>query len=222
MDAVIKIGGSILKNKSIKKLCEYLNELSKQFRFVLLPGGGEYADLVRNHYQNFPISDNNAHWMAITCENILGFFLVNNLELGIPVFTLSEIAKAIESSKIPVFLPFQYLYEQDPLPHSWDVTSDSIAAYIAKCLQADKLILVKDVDGIYTQDPKLKSVDKAEFISYINLNTNDLARTHSCTDFYLPTLLRNYNRACYIVNGLFPERLRQILMNQKGIYTLID
>ena len=35
----------------------------------------------------------------------------------------------------------------DPLPHSWDITSDSIAAYIAGVLDARELILVKPIDG---------------------------------------------------------------------------
>jgi acetylglutamate kinase len=35
----------------------------------------------------------------------------------------------------------------DPLPHSWDITSDSIAAFIAGALGAGELILLKPVDG---------------------------------------------------------------------------
>ena len=35
------------------------------------------------------------------------------------------------------------MQEDDPLPHSWDVTSDSIAAWVSGALGADRLILVK-------------------------------------------------------------------------------
>jgi isopentenyl phosphate kinase len=35
------------------------------------------------------------------------------------------------------------------IPHTWEVTSDTIAAYIAKALNAKELIKVTDVDGIY-------------------------------------------------------------------------
>jgi dihydroneopterin aldolase len=45
--------------------------------------------------------------------------------------------------KIPVLAPYRWLREADPLPHSWDVTSDSIAAWVAGELGARRLILVK-------------------------------------------------------------------------------
>ena len=59
---------------------------------------------------------------------------------------------------MPVFLPVKLFFEEDPLENSWNVTSDSIAAYLANCLKAEKLVLATDVDGVYNSDPK-KSVD---------------------------------------------------------------
>ena len=39
--------------------------------------------------------------------------------------------------------PYRWLREADPLPHSWDVTSDSIAAWVASQVGARGLILIK-------------------------------------------------------------------------------
>ncbi|MHA1652006.1 MAG: amino acid kinase family protein [Candidatus Helarchaeota archaeon] len=221
MDAVIKIGGSLLKKDSIQNLCQYLDKLKAEFTFVILPGGGEFADLVRKYYKLYQNTDDSAHWMAILCENILGYLMLDFLEFGKPVFTISEIKKAIRASLIPVFLPFPYLLDQDPLPHSWDITSDSIAAYLAEQLQAEKIILLKDVDGIYTHDPKQISPKEAILLPFIKINTIDLTSFHSCIDKYLPTILREFPRDCYIVNGLYPERLGKILRNEKTIYSKI-
>jgi len=44
---------------------------------------------------------------------------------------------------VPVLRPSRWLRDADPLPHSWDVTSDSIAAWIAGQVGARQLILVK-------------------------------------------------------------------------------
>ena len=44
---------------------------------------------------------------------------------------------------IPVLAPYRWLREADPLPHSWDVTSDSIAAWVARQVGACELVLVK-------------------------------------------------------------------------------
>jgi aspartokinase-like uncharacterized kinase len=42
-----------------------------------------------------------------------------------------------------VLAPSRWLRDADPLPHSWDVTSDSIAAWIAGEIGARELVLVK-------------------------------------------------------------------------------
>ncbi|NVM31515.1 MAG: delta 1-pyrroline-5-carboxylate synthetase [Candidatus Helarchaeota archaeon] len=221
MDAVIKIGGSVLQKGTIKELCKTLDSLAVEYSLVIVPGGGDYANQVRNYYQTFQLSETTAHWMAIFTENILGFLLLEYMDVGVPAFSISEIVEASENSKIPVFMPFQHLFKQDPLPHSWDVTSDSIAAYIAESLGAQKLILLKDVDGIYTRDPKKFHGKDVRLIPEIDLKKDKLADFHSCIDKYLPSLLEKYNRSCYIVNGLHPERLVKVMKNQKTINTLI-
>jgi aspartokinase-like uncharacterized kinase len=221
MDAVIKIGGSILENPALKPLCRLLDQLTHEFSFVIIPGGGSYANLVRDFDRKYDLSDHTAHWMAILSENILGFFLLEHLTLGIPAFTVDDIPKAINAGRIPIFMPFRHLYEHDPLAHSWDVTSDSIAAYLAESLCSDKLILLKDVDGIFTRDPKETSAETAKFLPEITLKTTKLSTFHSCIDIHLPRLLKKYHRACYIVNGLHPTRLEQLLHNKKTIYTKV-
>ena len=222
MDAVIKIGGSVLRPDNLKKLTSHLDKLRAEFSFVIIPGGGEYADLVRRNHQTYHLSDDTAHWMAILSENILGFLLLEHLQLGVPAFSLSEISAIISTSKIPVFMPFRHLLNKDPLPHSWDVTSDSIAAYFAESLHAEKLILLKDVDGIYTNDPKHSDNQTIDLIEKVDLNREDLSNFHRLVDKYLPIILKKYQRTCYIINGLFPERLEKVLKNQKTLKTIIE
>jgi aspartokinase-like uncharacterized kinase len=50
---------------------------------------------------------------------------------------------ALECGVVPVLAPLRWLRDRDPLPHSWDVTSDSIAAWVAGELRAQDLVLVK-------------------------------------------------------------------------------
>ena len=50
---------------------------------------------------------------------------------------------AIDAGRIPVLAPYAWLRREDPLPHSWQVTSDSIAAWIAATLAARRLVLEK-------------------------------------------------------------------------------
>jgi aspartokinase-like uncharacterized kinase len=47
------------------------------------------------------------------------------------------------SSGVVVLAPFRWMRSVDALPHSWEVTSDSIAAFVAGALNAARLILIK-------------------------------------------------------------------------------
>ncbi len=222
IDAVIKIGGSVLKQNSIKKLGKTLDNLIKDFSFVIIPGGGDYANLVRRDYTDYQLSEDTVHWMAILGENILGFLLLEYSIFGVPVFTIDEIHKALDDFRIPVLMPFRYLFEHDPLEHSWEITSDSIASYFASVLKVNQLILLKDVDGIYSHDPKDPSKDQPEFISNLSLNNTDFSNLQSCIDVSLPVLLKKYRQTCYIINGLYPDRLYKLLHHEQTIYTKIE
>jgi aspartokinase-like uncharacterized kinase len=53
------------------------------------------------------------------------------------------IAPALAEGRLPVIAPSSWLRAVDPLPHTWDVTSDTIAAWIAGRVGARSLVLVK-------------------------------------------------------------------------------
>ncbi len=59
----------------------------------------------------------------------------------------SGAARELAPGRLNVLAPSAWLLGADPLPHSWDVTSDSIAAWVARALRVRRLMLVKDVDG---------------------------------------------------------------------------
>ena len=127
---VVKIGGS---------LQECVPDLVPELRgycALIVPGGGNFADQVRA----LRIGDQDAaHWMAVLAMEQFGWYLST---FGLPVTDRLEIPRVAS-----VLLPYRPLRTYDPLPHSWDITSDTIAAWIAARLGVD-LLLVKSVDGI--------------------------------------------------------------------------
>ena len=54
-----------------------------------------------------------------------------------------EIEAALRDGEIPVLAPYQWMRDADPLPHSWDVTSDSISVWVATQVGAERLVLLK-------------------------------------------------------------------------------
>ncbi|MDO5825955.1 MAG: delta 1-pyrroline-5-carboxylate synthetase, partial [Methanosphaera sp.] len=102
--------------------------------------------------------------------------------------------------------------KEDPLKHSWDVTSDSIACYFAHRLNA-KLLILTNVDGIYSGN--IFSNDK-ELIKSISAKELLIFKETS-VDKCLPKLLIKYNLDCFVMNGIYPER---VLSHLNGNHTI--
>ena len=118
-----------------------------------------------------------------------------------------EVTGSLEIPQGPViFLPYSTMRQIDPLPHSWDVTSDTIAAWTAQRLGLG-LVVAKSVDGIKDRGKLLHmlrhevetDVVDACFIHYVLSHDIDV----------------------YVVNGKRPERIRTLLTGGKPPGTVI-
>ncbi|WP_457614805.1 amino acid kinase family protein [Methanopyrus sp.] len=111
---------------------------------LVTPGGWRFANLVREVYGSGDLSDDAAHWMAVAAMDQTGYLLSDLLDL--PTTEEPEFDGKL------VLLPYRYLRVKDPLPHSWEVTSDAISVYVAVEAGADYVVFAKDVSGIL-EDP---------------------------------------------------------------------
>jgi len=219
MEAVLKVGGSLTEDSpSLKRLCQELSVLAGAYRILIVPGGGKFADTVRKIDKIYGLSNTAAHKMAILAMDQYGLFLSDITPNSMVCSALDE-AGNYAKEKTPIFLPSQHMFHEDPLEHSWNVTSDTIAAYIADQLDAKKLILVTDVDGIFSEDPKKSSDNK--LIQEVSAEELQDWNKRTSVDKTLPKTLLQSNRDCYIVNGRYPERIRLILENKKTVCTHI-
>jgi aspartokinase-like uncharacterized kinase len=137
--AVVKVGGSLFSE--VPRLVGEIREGGRPA--LIVPGGGQYADLVRM----MELPDEQSHWMAIAAmEQYAWYIAVHGVE------TMDEIGMP---DGIRVLLPYRVMRMEDPLPHTWEVTSDSIAAWVAHRLGLP-LLLLKSVDGL-TRDGTLQA-----------------------------------------------------------------
>lgn len=222
MDAtVVKIGGSLaLYPERLRALCAKLVEVSHKHKLLVLPGGGEFADTVRDLDKRFNLSPKATHRMAILGMDQYGYLLSDLIRGSHASNKFEDTKKLLLQDKLPVFLPSNFLFEDTSLENSWDVTSDSIAIYIAGKLQAEKVILVKDVDGVYSSDPKKFS--DAKLIEKISVRKLSEMDNGTSVDKFLPKLLMQIKIECFVVNGLYPERMQAILEGLPAIYTIIQ
>ena len=89
------------------------------------------------------LSDDAAHWMAVLAMDQYAHLLVSRLRTAGLASDVAGIAAQLDHGRLPVLAPSRWLRDADPLPHSWDVTSDSIAAWVAGEVGAVRLVLVK-------------------------------------------------------------------------------
>lgn len=144
IDAVIKVGGALLSSQPDLAVVVAALEHAAPGRTVLIvPGGGPFADAVRAVDALHTLTEDDAHWMAILGMEQFAVLLASRLAGAHLVHRRGEIARAQALGAIPVLAPYRWLREADPLPHSWDVTSDSIAAWVATQVGARRLILIK-------------------------------------------------------------------------------
>jgi 5-(aminomethyl)-3-furanmethanol phosphate kinase len=218
---VVKVGGSIASNhEKLSVLMKALSVFSKKHPLVIVPGGGEFADAVRTADKRFNLSCEASHRMAILGMDQFGMLLADLISNSATVRTVKDAKDALTLGKLPIFLPSNMMFLEDPLENSWDVTSDSIALYIAHQLSASKVLLCTNVNGIFTANPK--TAENAELIKKISPNALLAMKHRTSVDKALPKLIGQWPINCYVVNGLFPERLEAILEGKNTLCTMIS
>ena len=172
-------------------------------------GGGEFANLIRKYDGEIGFSQDITHETAIDSMDILAKLLNDKLAFTEISYTIEEAISISNLNKIPIMICSDILKENEPFEHSWNVTSDSIASYIASLFNA-KLLIATNVNGIYTKDPSLSGAELIREIDVTKLLTFD----ESSIDLMLPTLLIEYGLDCYVVNGEYPQRVLSIMENK--------
>jgi 5-(aminomethyl)-3-furanmethanol phosphate kinase len=141
---VVKIGGGLLaRSETFTAVLAEIAATSGEIPLLVVPGGGPFADAVREIDRRLGLTDEAAHWMAVLAMDQYAHAIASRLPKGRIVSRPDGIKAALADGEIPVLAPYQWMRDADPLPHSWDVTSDSISVWVATQVGAERLVLVK-------------------------------------------------------------------------------
>jgi aspartokinase-like uncharacterized kinase len=214
VNVVVKVGGSLSHGGVLAHLCRELARLAAQHCLLIVPGGGAFADTVREQWRRHTLGDSAAHWMAILGMDQYGYLLADLIPGSVAVRGLEEAKDVALAGRVPVLLPFEMVHSADALPHSWDVTSDSIAAWVAQQAGAEMLVLLKDVDGLYSAHP----YHDASAGLLCEISRQQLAGCGG-VDGYLSALLGDAGFTLWVVSGEKPERLSELLSGEDTVGT---
>jgi len=177
---IVKLGGSLYNR--IPDLTPIL--IASKRPLLIIPGGGPFADLVRQ----VRVNNDAAHWMAIAAMEQYGWFISS-----FGILTTDRMAMPMTTT---VFLPYRCLRLSDILPHTWDVTSDTISAWVAVSLHLD-LLLLKSIDGIF-----INGILQEQITGPVESDIID-----PC---FIPFVIKNTVKTT-IINGSKPERVEKYL-----------
>lgn len=185
---LVKLGGSLLYRA--KAIVRGLSSLDREgHSFLIVPGGGPMADLVRGLFLRGEISGEAAHWMAVLAMEQYARLLADRTGAEL-------VAEPRRYGGTRVLMPYRYLMKDDAgIEHSWDYTSDAIAALMACRLETD-VIKVTDIDGVILDGALASEID-----------ASCLVGRDTCIDQGSLRILISCGRSCRVLNGSDPADL---------------
>jgi aspartokinase-like uncharacterized kinase len=142
MAAIVKLGGSLAAAGTLRT---WLDVVTREGggRAIIVPGGGDFAQAVRGAQRRLGFSDRTAHRMALLAMEQYALLLMELAPSLRPCAGEAQIAAALAAGGSALWLPSAMVAADPAIAESWDVTSDSLAAWLAHRIRATRLILVK-------------------------------------------------------------------------------
>jgi aspartokinase-like uncharacterized kinase len=145
---VVKLGGSLANSEEFRRWLDVIATAGAG-KVVLVPGGGPWADEVREAQKREGFDERVAHRKALRAMEQYGRVLCTARSELVEAEYAHAIHKVLKDGKVAVWMPYEMVVADPSIPESWDVTSDSLAAWLARQLNASDLLLVKSlkIDG---------------------------------------------------------------------------
>ncbi|MBI4167703.1 MAG: UMP kinase [Candidatus Aenigmarchaeota archaeon] len=212
---VIKLGGSFLfhggpNTKYLKEISEMVRRLSAKYQFTVIIGAGETAKNYIEAARMLGVNESYFDLIGIDVARLnarLFIASLGDLAYREPCKNFEEVTAAEATGKVVVvggLVPGQ--------------TTDAVAAEIAEYLDASRLVIAKDVDFIYSDDPaknpnavKYEKLSKDELVDIIS-KTKMRAKQYSVIDLVASMIIHRAQFSTVIVNGADVKNMEKAII----------
>lgn len=146
---VLKLGGSLLDRPDLlPRIRQWLARQAPAERWLIV-GGGELADSIRRADRLHGLGEEASHWLCARAMAIHAEMVKALLPESRWCASVRSLLNQVAKPSLVIIDPWTFLHDEEPdmsaspLPASWDVTSDSIAARLANLVGAAELTLLK-------------------------------------------------------------------------------
>jgi len=224
MRVVLRIGGSVVASPMNSGLIIEYIDLLKNLRnqghqLIAIVGGGKLAREMIQIAKEIGLDEPSQDRMAISVSRIFAQLFLSKLgRIGceaVPL-TLQDAKKFLGKGVIVVMGGLKP-----------GMTTDAVAALVARKVKADLLVKATNQDGVYNKDPKNHAdAVKLDHLSFEEMSTlfsedKHKAGIHQIIDPEAVKILRRYHVKVAVVNGFRPEN---VLLAVRGgrVGTVID
>ena len=139
---VVKLGGSLAEDPLLVDWLELLTDLGGG-RVIIVPGGGGFAESARRAQTLWHFDDLAGHNMAVLGMGQFAFML-NGMHAELEMCANEQdMISTMRRGRVALWIPLNLLRQQVDELTNWSVTSDSLALWLAKRLNAERVVLVK-------------------------------------------------------------------------------
>jgi aspartokinase-like uncharacterized kinase len=149
---VVKLGGSLLGTPRLDRVVGTILACDRA-KVVIVCGGGPFADGVRAAQHKLGFGDAVAHRLALDAMRSVGEIIAERHPGLSLVENVSLIAGVHLAGRKPIWTASDLRGGHVDIVESWDITSDSLSAWLAALLGAEMLVLIKSVQVPPSQGP---------------------------------------------------------------------
>lgn len=218
---VIVMGGSVLLSEEIElsffnQFKEVIDQINKKYKTYIVVGGGKTARFYIKLGRKLGFSEEDLDYIGILITQVNAKFLTEILDNSNKI-----IPKDIESA----------FKDKNQLVVMGGTTSghstDMVGAELAEKINASKLIIATNVDGVYDKDPNIcsdaKKYDEINIDDLINICGTkwDSAGKNTVIDGPALKIIKRSKIPTYVLNGKNTKEIEKAIFNDKFKGTII-